>query len=57
MSDGRRLLLVTGTAAASSDSIPPFIKGLLKAASELLVLTPVLPGRLQWLVSDVDGQA
>jgi hypothetical protein len=54
MSDGRRLLLVTGAAAPSSDSIPPFVKSLLKEASEVLVLTPVLPGRLQWLVSDVD---
>jgi hypothetical protein len=52
--DGRRLLVATGTAVADVAEIPTLIRGLLDAASEILVITPVLPGRLEWLVSDTD---
>jgi hypothetical protein len=30
------------------------VRKLLDAASDILVITPVLPGRLQWLASDTD---
>ena len=53
-SSGRRLLVATGAAVADVGEIPPLVRGLLDAASHLLVITPILPGRLQWLVSDTD---
>jgi hypothetical protein len=49
-----RLLIATGEAAADIDELPPLIRALIQAASEILVMTPVLPGALQWLVSDTD---
>jgi hypothetical protein len=49
-----RLLIVTGSAAANVAELPPLIQSLLSAASEILVVAPVLPGRLQWLASDTD---
>jgi hypothetical protein len=49
-----RLLVVTGAAVADPAELPPLIRSLLQAASDILVVTPVLPGRLQWLASDTD---
>ena len=51
---GGRLLVATGAVAADVDALPPLVRGLLDAADEVFVITPPLPGRLQWLVSDVD---
>ncbi len=51
---GRRLLVATGAAVADVDELPPLVRGLLDAAAEVLVITPILPGGLQWLVSDTD---
>jgi hypothetical protein len=51
---GRRLLIATGGAAASEDELPPLVRALIETASELLVMTPMLVGRLQWLASDSD---
>jgi hypothetical protein len=35
-------------------TLPSFVRTLLETASDVLVITPVLPGRLQWWVSDTD---
>jgi hypothetical protein len=51
---GRRLLVATGAAVADINELPPPIRDLIDAASEVLVITPILPGGLQWLVSDTD---
>ena len=51
---GRRLLVVTGAAAADVDALPAFVRQLIEDASEVLVVTPILAGGLQWLVSDTD---
>jgi hypothetical protein len=51
---GTRLLIATGEAAASVDELPPLVRALIENASELLVMTPMLVGRLQWLASDTD---
>jgi hypothetical protein len=51
---GRRLLVATGAAVTDVGELPPLVRGLLDAASHILVITPILPGRLQWLVSDTD---
>ena len=50
----RRLLIVTGAAAGNVEELPPLVRALIESASEILVVTPVLPGRLQWLASDTD---
>ena len=49
-----RLLIVTGAAVADPGDLPPLVRSLIEAASDILVVTPVLPDRLQWLVSDTD---
>lgn len=51
---GTRLLIATGEAAASVDELPPLIRALIETAAEIVVMTPVLVGRLQWLASDTD---
>jgi len=49
-----RLLVATGAAVADIDDLPPLVRGLIDAASDVLVITRILPGGLQWLVSDTD---
>jgi hypothetical protein len=51
---GTRLLIATGEAAASEDELPRLVRVLIESASELLVMTPILVSRLQWLASDID---
>jgi hypothetical protein len=51
---GTRLLIATGEAATSEDELPRLIRALIDSASEVLVMTPVLVSRLQWLASDTD---
>jgi len=51
---GRRLLVATWAVVADVEELPPLVRGLLDAASDVLLITPVLPGRLQWWVSDTD---
>ena len=51
---GRRLLVAAGAAAPRLDALPPLVRDLLDAASDILVITPVLPGRLEWWLSDTD---
>jgi len=51
---GRRLLVAAGAAVPDVSTLPVLVRELLDRASEILVLTPVLPGRLQWWVSDTD---
>ena len=53
-SEETRLLIVTGAAAADVEELPPLIQSLIGSASEIVVITPELPGRLQWLASDTD---
>jgi hypothetical protein len=51
---GGRLLVAAGAAVADVSTLPALVRGLLDAASDILVVTPVLPGRLEWLASDTD---
>src|SRR3954469_544096 len=51
----KRLLFVADEAVADVDELPPAVRVLIDAASEIFVLTPTLPGRLAWLADDVDG--
>jgi hypothetical protein len=51
---GPRLLVVAGEAAASAEQIPQGIRSLIDAAAEIMVISPTLPGRLDWIASDTD---
>jgi hypothetical protein len=51
---GPRLLIVAGEAAANAEQLPRAIRSLIDAAAELMVVSPALPGRLDWLASDTD---
>ena len=50
----QRLLLVSDAAVADVDELPPVVRAIIDAATEVNVLTPALPGRLAWLADDVD---
>jgi nucleotide-binding universal stress UspA family protein len=50
-----RLLFVADAAVADVEELPPAVRSVLDAATEVHVLTPTLPGRLAWLSDDVDG--
>lgn len=52
--EGRRLLVATGATVADVDELPEFVRILLHEAALVLVITPVLASRLEWLVSDTD---
>jgi hypothetical protein len=49
-----RLLIVTGAAVAEVSELPRDVRSLIESASAMLVVTPVLPDRLEWLASDTD---
>jgi hypothetical protein len=51
---GSRLLIATGDVAADIEELPPLVLALIQAASEIVVMTPVLVSRLAWLASDTD---
>ena len=50
----QRLLFVSDAAVADVDELPPVVRAIIDAATEVYVLTPTLPGRLAWLADDVD---
>jgi nucleotide-binding universal stress UspA family protein len=50
----QRLLVVSDAAVADIDELPPVVRAIIDAATEVYVLTPTLPGRLAWLADDVD---
>jgi len=49
-----RLLFVSDAAVADVDELPPVVRAIIDAATEVYVLTPTLPGRLARLADDVD---
>jgi nucleotide-binding universal stress UspA family protein len=49
-----RLLFVADAAVADVEELPPAVRSVLDAATQVHVLTPTLPGRLAWLSDDVD---
>jgi hypothetical protein len=46
--------VATGAAVADVDELPPLVRRLLETASDVFVITPVLPGRVELWFSDVD---
>jgi nucleotide-binding universal stress UspA family protein len=49
-----RLLVVADAAVAEVDGLPPAVRALIDDAADVYVVTPTLPGRLDWLADDVD---
>ena len=49
-----RLLIAAGKSVSSSDELPFGIRALVDAADEILVITPTLPTRFEWLASATD---
>jgi hypothetical protein len=49
-----RLLIVTGGAVAEVAELPATVRSLIDSASQIYVVAPVLPSRLEWIASDVD---
>jgi hypothetical protein len=50
----KRLLIVAGEAADTADALPFGVRELIEAADEVLVVTPALPTRFEWLASATD---
>jgi hypothetical protein len=50
----RRLLIVAGQAAGSAEDLPFGVREMVDAAEEILVVTPALPTRFEWLASATD---
>jgi hypothetical protein len=51
---GSRLLIAAGEAASGPEELPFGVRELIDAAEEILVVTPTLPGRFEWLSSATD---
>jgi len=49
-----RLLIAVGQAAADPAEVPAGVRALIDTASDVMVIAPTLPSRLQWLMSDTD---
>ena len=50
----KRLLIVAGKAASGIDTLPGGVRELIDGADEIVVVTPALPNRLDWLASATD---
>jgi hypothetical protein len=50
----RRLLIAAGQAATSTEDLPFGVRELIDAADEILVVSPALPTRFEWLASATD---
>lgn len=49
-----RLLVVVDAAVADAEDLPPDVRDLIHAARDVYVVTPNLPGRLDWLTDHTD---
>jgi|SRR5215208_3973466 len=49
-----KLLIAAGEAVATAEDLPFGVRELIDAAEEILVITPTLPGRFEWLSSATD---
>jgi nucleotide-binding universal stress UspA family protein len=50
-----RLLVVADAAVAEVDGLPPAARAVIDDAADVYVLTPTLPGRLEWLADEGFG--
>ena len=49
-----KLLVAAGEAAANVKELPFGVRELIDASEEILIITPTLPGRFEWLASATD---
>jgi hypothetical protein len=49
-----KLLIAAGEAANSVSELPPSVQALIDQADSIVVITPTLPSRFEWLVSATD---
>jgi hypothetical protein len=49
-----RLMIAAGAAPGAAAELPFGVRALIEEADEILVVTPVLPGRFEWLASATD---
>jgi hypothetical protein len=52
---GARLLIAAGQAASDAREVPFGVRQLIGSADEVLVISPTLPGRFEWLASATDN--
>ncbi len=50
----KRLLIAAGSADDELSELPTGVRALIDSAEEILVVSPKLPSRLEWLASDTD---
>jgi hypothetical protein len=50
----KRLLIAAGESAETAEQLPFGVRELIAAADEIMVITPALPSRLEWLASATD---
>ena len=50
----KRLLIAAGEAADSADALPFGVRALIDTSDQVLVVTPTLPTRFEWLASATD---
>src|SRR5215203_2425934 len=50
----KRLLIAAGGAADSADALPFGVRALIDTSDQVLVVTPTLPTRFEWLASATD---
>jgi hypothetical protein len=50
-----RLLVAAGGTVSGPEELPVGVRELVEAADEVLVVTPILPGRFEWLTSATDA--
>lgn len=53
--NGTRLLVAAGEAVDDPQELPSLVRSLLRAAVEVLVMTPILVSGLRWVASDTDA--
>jgi hypothetical protein len=51
---GSRLLIAAGASASGTEDLPWGVREVIDAAEEIMVVTPTLPGRAEWLASATD---
>ena len=49
-----KLLIAVGEATSGAEDIPASVRALIDAVDDILVMSPALPGRLDWLASATD---
>jgi hypothetical protein len=54
MAEVKRLLVLAGAAVAHMSELPSSVRALLDEAEKIVVVTPPLPSRIEWLTSDTD---